>query len=257
MNVSIIGTGNTAHILGRIINEAGHHILEVVGRNSKNVEALSGLLNTVGSSNINNINTATDLIVVAVSDGSIADIVQSLKVVDKLVVHTAASVSINVLKSCSTRFGVIYPVQSLKKEILKLPAIPVLIDGCDNEVRGSLFEFASTWADGVSFANDDERLKLHIGAVIVNNFVNHLFTVTEAYCRKVNVNFAVLYPLIEETIARLNDNAPSSLQTGPAIRNDVETIEKHLSILTTYPEMAELYKFISKDIIKYHSRRKE
>ncbi len=257
MNVSIIGTGNVANILGRKIVGAGHKVLEVVGRDVNRTIQLAELLNSMGISNIQKTSRLVDLYIIAVSDSSIIEIAANLQVNNKLVVHTAASVSKELLKNCSCNYGVIYPVQSLRKEVIHLPVIPVLVDGSSEEVKSNLFKFSSTWADNVSFANDDERLKLHIGAVVVNNFTNHLFTYTEEYCRNERLEFNILYPLIKETIERLKDNDPSSLQTGPAVRHDLETIKKHLSILSKNPAMAKLYKFMSDDIIQYYFSNKD
>ncbi len=257
MHVSIIGTGNVANILGRKIIASGHSVMEVIGRDSESARKLAEILNSVAITNVHKISRLADLYIVAVSDSSIVEIANDLRLIDKLVVHTAASVSKEVLKNCTSNYGVIYPVQSLRKEVVHLPVIPVLVDGSSEEVRSNLYKFSSTWADSVSFANDNERLKLHVGAVFVNNFINHLFTYTEEYCRNERLEFSILYPLINETIVRLKDNNPSSLQTGPAIRHDLETIEKHLSILSKNSAIAKLYKFMSDDIIQYYLNDKE
>ena len=49
---------------------------------------------------------------------------------------------------------------------------------------------------------DDQRLKLHLAAVLCNNFVNHLYALTERYCKMEGLDFQLLLPLIKETAAR-------------------------------------------------------
>ena len=97
-------------------------------------------------------------------------------------------------------------------------------------------------------AGDDTRLKLHVAAVFVNNFTNHLYALAEDYCKKEGIDFKELFPLIEETASRLKTISPSKLQTGPAIRNDEETIQKHLVLLASHPQMKKVYEFLTASI---------
>ena len=55
--------------------------------------------------------------------------VQHFNIHDKLVLHTAGSVSKDVLKNISYNYGVLYPLQSLRKESHEIPEIPFLVDG--------------------------------------------------------------------------------------------------------------------------------
>ena len=91
-------------------------------------------------------------------------------------------------------------------------------------------------------------MKLHVAAVFVNNFTNHLFALAENYCKKEGIHFKELLPLIEETISRLENISPSTSQTGPAARNDEETIQKHLALLESHPQMKKVYEFLSASI---------
>jgi predicted short-subunit dehydrogenase-like oxidoreductase (DUF2520 family) len=91
-------------------------------------------------------------------------------------------------------------------------------------------------------------LKLHVAAVMVNNFTNHLYKLAEDYCKNEGLDFRQLIPLIEETAERLKTISPADAQTGPAIRHDAPTIEKHLIILEKYPHLKEIYKIMTESI---------
>ena len=84
--------------------------------------------------------------------------------------------------------------------------------------------------------------------MFVNNFPNHLYALAENYCKKEGIDFKELLPLIEETVSRLKDISPSNSQTGPAVRNDEETIEKHLSLLHAHPQMKKVYEALTSSI---------
>ncbi len=255
MKVVIIGTGNTATILGKKIQAAGHEILQVVGRSFERTNLLASLLNSNAAYNPRYINLFGDIYIIAVSDSVIPAVALQLKLKNKVVVHTAAAVSKNVLAISSENYGVIYPLQTLVKERSSLPSIPVLVDGNNETTKKELIEFSSDWSDHVATASDDERLKLHVAAVFVSNFSNYLFTIGEQFCKEERLKFSLLYPLIEETVERLKSDSPSANQTGPAVREDYLTIEKHKKILESYPEIGDLYSVLTNSIISFYNKK--
>lgn len=256
MKVVIIGTGNAATVLGKKIQEAGHDILQVIGRNFEKTNLLASHLHTGSAYNIRYINLLADVYIIAVSDAAIASVASQVKLKNKIVVHTSASISKDVLAGCSENFGVVYPLQTLLKEMEATPSIPVLIDGNNEPTKKNLKEFTADWAETVRTADDEERLKLHVAAVFVSNFSNYLFTVAEQYCRKEQLKFNLLYPLIEETIKRLKTQSPSAVQTGPAVREDYVTIEKHNELLKDDPKLSNWYKILTNSIISFHDKNK-
>jgi predicted short-subunit dehydrogenase-like oxidoreductase (DUF2520 family) len=169
---------------------------------------------------------------------------------DKLVVHTAGSITKDVLEKTSTSYGVLYPLQSLRKENKNLLLdIPFLIDGNTEEVIAGLEQFGLTLSTSVERATDEQRLKLHVAAVIVSNFTNHMYALAADYCAHAGVNFKMLQPLIEETALRLREHAPADMQTGPAIRKDITTLDKHLRELSVYPKLRNVYLKLSDSIM--------
>jgi predicted short-subunit dehydrogenase-like oxidoreductase (DUF2520 family) len=249
MKVVIVGSGNVATVLGRKILAAGNEILQVAGRDKERIASLASILNSTETCNVLNISLEADLYVIAVSDSSISGVASQLKLNDKIVVHTAAAVSKEVLAGCSKNYGILYPLQTIRKELERIPPIPVLIDGSNLQTQKSLLSFAAEWAECVAVADDDERLKFHIAAVFANNFTNHLLTISEQFCKEEKLKFSVLYPLIEETITRIREKSPSALQTGPAIRKDINTLKKHEQMLSNQPKVKELYTIITESIM--------
>ena len=122
-----------------------------------------------------------------------------------------------------------------------IPEIPFLIDGNNEAVIKTIYDFAKTLSGDVQVINDEDRLKLHTAAVIVSNFTNHLYAIAEDFCKKEHVSFDLLKPLIMETAARIKDQSPGDVQTGPAVRKDIHTLDKHLRILSQYPKLRTTY----------------
>lgn len=248
MNIVIIGTGNTASVLGKKLKKAGHNILQVFGRKSKEASALAYELGTESTNYWNVVNRNADLYILAVSDIAVEEVFHELQLTNKTVVHTAASVSKEVLKDGSEHYGVLYPLQSLKKNSGYLPEIPVIIDASDEQTLAMLGVLAHSISDRVVEAGDETRVKLHLAAVMVNNFTNHLYALVEKYCKDEGLDFYLLLPLIKETAARLDSLPPSKSQTGPAVRGDKATIEKHLALLEKHPQLKKIYALLSESI---------
>jgi predicted short-subunit dehydrogenase-like oxidoreductase (DUF2520 family) len=222
--------------------------VQVYGRDTSAASKLAYELGTESTNYWNVVNRDADLYILAVSDIAIKEILEELQLPDKTIVHTAASVPKNILKNSARHFGVFYPLQSLKKESGHLPDIPIIIDASDDSTMKELEILAYSISDKVAEAGDKDRMKLHLAAVVVNNFVNHLYALAEAYCNNEGIDFNLLLPLIKETAARLDHISPSISQTGPALRNDRETIEKHLTLLNKYPHLKKIYETFTNSI---------
>lgn len=250
MDIVIIGSGNVAAVLGRKFKAAGHNILQIVSRNASAASKLAYEWDTESTNYISLINKQAAVYIIAVSDDAIADIAFELKLPPKSVLaHTAASVPKEVLQQAAKHYGVFYPLQSLRKEMTDLPDIPIFFDGNDEIAKEKLESLAHSIAkEKVVQAGDDARLKLHIAAVLVSNFTNHLYALAEEYCRKEGLDFKQLLPLIEETSSRIQSISPKDAQTGPAIRHDKETLKKHIELLKDHPRLKNMYLLLTESI---------
>jgi predicted short-subunit dehydrogenase-like oxidoreductase (DUF2520 family) len=241
MNIVIIGSGNVATTLGRLIQKNDHKVVQVTSRNIGHAKLLADELQSSFTDYNGELDKGADMFIIAVSDMAIHECVHHYNIHDKLIVHTAGSVSKDVLKNVSYNYGVLYPLQSLRKEMKLIPEIPFLIDGNNDEVIKAIHAFAKTLSNDVQVINDEDRLKLHTAAVIVSNFTNHLYAIAEDFCKKEHVDFDLLKPLIIETATRIKDQSPGDVQTGPAVRKDIHTLDKHLRILSQYPKLRTTY----------------
>lgn len=249
MDLVLIGSGNVAAVLGRKFISAGHKILQVVSRNAPAASELADEWDTFSTNYFSAINTKAEVYIIAVPDESIPEVTKELNLPGKVVAHTAASVPMEVLSAISTHYGVFYPLQSLRKEMTSLPDIPIFYEGNDELSKKKLGTLAKSIAREHSVeSGNNERLKLHVAAVTVSNFTNHLYALAEEYCHKEGIDFSQLLPLIEETANRLKFVSPGKVQTGPALRHDRETIRKHLALLESHPRLKKIYELFTQSI---------
>jgi predicted short-subunit dehydrogenase-like oxidoreductase (DUF2520 family) len=251
MKVVIIGSGNVATVMGGKIAAAGHSILQVASRRPETAAVLGREWGAEAVTDWAAVRRDADLYIVSITDRAIAELAAKLRLPDRLVVHTAGAVPLRALAGVSPRCGVLYPLQSMRKEIRPFPEFPLLIDACEPQDLLLIEDFARSIARQVQRADDAYRLKCHVAAVLVNNFGNFLFTLAHDYCDREHIDFGLLQPIIGETAARLQHYPPRQVQTGPAIRGDGATMQRHLELLADYPSIKALYELFSAQIAAY------
>jgi predicted short-subunit dehydrogenase-like oxidoreductase (DUF2520 family) len=251
MNISIIGSGNVATVLSKLFVEKGHTIHQIICRNESEGNKLALLVNATYSSIENKPDRNIDLCVVAITDGSLRELNKQihLNFGDIVVAHTAGVCSMFEIENMSTNVGVLYPIQSLRKNMGYIPRIPFLIEASSGPAYTFLENFAKSISDSVTFVEASNRLRLHTAAVIVNNFTNYLYVMGEKFCKDEEVDFNLLKPLIVETAVRIETNAPLDMQTGPAARKDIFTMAKHLELLNAHPKVKTMYTRMSDGIM--------
>ena len=252
MKITIIGTGNVAYHLTKRFKQKNIEIAQIVGRNRVKVAQLCSILNVCATSNFNKINTESDLYIIAVSDSAITEVAQliSEKIDNQLVVHTSGSMPSTILQPFFKNFGSLYPLQTFSfNSQPDFDKIPIFINSPQQDIA-FLKQIALQLSPNVYEFSDEKRVALHISAVFVNNFTNHLYTIGEDILKKEGLPFDVLKPLIQETVNKIQSNSPQIMQTGPAQRGDTVTIEKHLNYIKTHtPQYLGLYELLSESII--------
>lgn len=252
MNVVLIGSGNVAWNIGRLVKLSGHDVVQVIARNAKTGTELAYALDTESANYWSILKKDADVYIICVNDDALPEAVMELtemKVKKGLVLHTSGTVPVEALRGTSSKYGVLYPLQSLRYGAKDLPEIPFLVEGKDEATAAIVKSFAYTLTDNIQAVTTEQRQKMHIAAVLVNNFANYLFIQAEEWCIKNKLEFKQLIPLIRETGLRMDAGNPKGLQTGPAIRNDVTTIDLHRKLLADDPELLGMYDRFTKGIM--------
>jgi predicted short-subunit dehydrogenase-like oxidoreductase (DUF2520 family) len=249
IKVSIIGSGNVAQHLIKAFSESrsfGAEI-ELIQVFSRQKESLAHLLDSDKITNDLNDLAEADLYIIAVSDDAIAEVSSQLPFKNHLVVHTSGSVALNDLND-NNRKGVFYPLQTFSKnKAVNFRTIPICLES-ENATDFQLLEkVAQSISEKVFVINSEQRKALHVAAVFVNNFVNHLYQIGNEICNNNQIPFDILKPLIQETAEKVMTLSPIEAQTGPAKRNDNDTIQTHLSFLSD-ENQKNIYKTLTQSI---------
>jgi len=245
IRIAIIGSGNVAQHL--ILAFAKSKKVEVIQVFSRQKEIIFPLLDSNKiTDNLNGLVEA-DIYIIAVSDDAIASVSSKLPFENRFVVHTSGSVSIDSLDK-KNRNGIFYPLQTFtKNKTVDFSQIPICLE-IENDSDFELLEnFAKSISNAVFKINSKQRKALHVSAVFVNNFVNEMYRIGNEICEENKVSFEILKPLILETVNKVMTLSPNEAQTGPAKRNDTQTIEAHLNFLSN-ENHATIYKILTQSI---------
>lgn len=255
--ISFIGSGNVATHLAKSFSKSGITIRQIYSQTCDNSEILAWQSNAIYTCDLEELDMNVDLFIFAVKDDIIKDLAKYILQKNPLakVVHTSGSVGLDVFGN-AVNTGILYPLQSFSKtKKIDISAVPFLITSHNEVFKKELIVFAKLLSDKVYEYTDDQRKHLHIAAVFVNNFSNHLFAIAQDYCEKHQIDYQLLMPLIHETITKINTILPKQAQTGPAVRNDNEIINKHLVQLKNEDEhLFQIYRLLTDSILKMYAK---
>lgn len=246
ISIVIIGSGNIAqHLIAAFLQSDEIELTQVFARQNGSVLHLISSDKIV--SEYDEIKEA-DIYIIAVSDNAIATVSSKLAFRDRLVVHTSGSMPMEILDSKNHR-GVFYPLQTFtKNKAVNFKEIPICLESELADDYSKMEKLAKSISNSVQSISSEQRKALHVAAVFVCNFVNHLYKIGNAICVENHLSFDILKPLIAETAQKIIQLSPENAQTGPAKRNDTQTINTHLNFLLD-ENQKEIYKLLTKSII--------
>ena len=256
-NISFAGAGRVAEALCRELFHAGFTIDLIVSETEVRGKSLADSCKAGWSSHLQ-FPLSTKVIIVAVPDHRLKSVLNTLKFSPgTLVAHTAGSFGLDVFPEHIKQKGIFYPLQTFSgNRKLNFVDLPFLLESSDDESGNILKNLAESIKGKVHFVDIEQRRMLHLAAVFVCNFTNHLLTVGKEVTLKAGFPFEILFPLIKETISKALDSGPENSQTGPAVRHDQNTIEKHLELLSFSPELQRIYNEMTLSIIEYYNKSK-
>lgn len=241
MKINIIGKGNVASHL-------------------KNAFSASHDVKLVNSRSLDELDYDADFYILSVSDDAISQVAQALGnelkkcpfcAENYIVAHTSGCTPIDVLSSNFKHCGVLYPLQTFTAgHTLDYAAVPVFIEGSDVTTVQSLGELSLNVFRNVRILDSNQRKILHLSATFASNFSNHIFNLADKKLQEIGLDFSIMIPLISATLDKLKRMSPVEAQTGPAVRNDHNTISSHRALLSNDPDMLKIYDLLTESIMK-------
>ena len=248
--VVVIGAGNVATHLSSAIQKTSASIIQIYSRSEESAYALASRLGTDRTTQIREITPEADLYLFAVRDDALPEIIPHIPANNGLWVHTAGSVPMDIFKGYTEHYGVLYPLQTFsRKREMDLRTVPFFVETCTPDDEKLLVEFVGRLSNHIHILSSEKRKYVHLAAVFACNFSNHMYAMAYKLLEEQNIPPDVLFPLIYETAAKIHTLTPLKAQTGPAVRNDLNVLHRHIELLTD-PAMKEMYQLISQNIYK-------
>jgi len=248
-SVAFVGSGKVATGFANLFHEARFIITGIYSRNKETGRALAVKIEAPFFDSPEDLKA--DLIFVAVADQHVIEVLNSFSA-KQLVVYSAGSISLEAIENKKTR-AVFYPLQSFTEgRNLKAEAIPILLEANTKSLQKKLEAICTEIGFEFQHCDSEKRKKIHLSAVFLNNFVNHLVYISQEEAIKNKLDWSLFQPLLNETFEKLKIVSPFEAQTGPAKRNDRLIIENQLSLLEGRNK--EIYKLLSQSIIETYSK---
>lgn len=244
-SITIIGAGNVGQHLAKRLHACGHPLRQIFSRTPAKAQRIAEAVGARGISRLEDLEPDADLYILAITDDATALVTQQIDFLNthqKIVVHTSGSVSSDVFKGYFEHYGIFYPLQTFSAEkVVDFEQLPFCIYGNSPQVQEDLMSLAQSICPHVYAVDDAQRGVLHVAAVLVNNFTNRLYAMAHHICTDHQLPFELLLPLIRETVNKASHTPPDEVQTGPAMRGDLQTIARHQEFLQQYPDYLTLY----------------
>lgn len=250
MKIVFIGAGNLATRLSLAMQRVGMQIGQVYSHTEASARQLATRLGCPWTNDLSALQEDGDLYVFSLKDTVLSDVISKVKPNNGMWVHTAGSMPMSVFEGYAQRFGVLYPLQTFSKgRNVNFDVIPIFLEANTDKNADYLKNIASALSENVRFMSSEKRRSLHLAAVFVCNFTNHIYTLSYKLLENESIPADVLLPLIDETVSKIHSMPPAAAQTGPAIRYDENVINKHLAMLDD-PDMQAIYRLLSQSIHK-------
>ena len=199
LSLSFIGSGNIAWHLATGWKPFTP-ISCIYSRNLKTSSELAKATNAKATVEWENILNA-DVVIIAVQDNEILPIAKKIrkkktKSDNPVLIHTSGYIPSEVLmESGLESYGVLYPLQSMKKEkSIRLDQVPFFITASDDRAEKAIFHLARLLSPMVHTLTDEQRQVLHLAAVMVNNFTHHIMVKAQEYVKNNKLDPAWLLP---------------------------------------------------------------
>ncbi len=235
MKVAVIGAGNVGTQFSRILG-----------------------VEPVSSRTLKGLPDDADLYIISVSDSAVREVAEKLPQVNGIVVHTTGSVPMEVLSIVKCKgYGVMYPFQTISRHRPLSPErIPLLLEASDEPTLKAIKNIAENAGfTDIAFADSEKRRRVHLTGTFACNFTNAMIAISQKILSDCAIDQNIIRPLVEETVEKLRALPAIEAQTGPAVRNDLSTMDKHLELLKSLDmnKEAEVYKIVSDYIISSHN----
>ncbi len=258
-SVVICGSGNVAFHLVRAFSSTGIIIKQIYGRNTSSGNELADIAKCCFTNNLLNLETDADAYVFAMNDSANTELAKHIKTKDDAIfLHTAGSLSMDIFQNKTKNYGVFYPFQTFTREIeTDFSKVPICIEASNSETLDSIISLTENLSCKHYILNEEQRKILHISGVFASNFMNHCVFLGENILHSEGIPKEIIRPLLEQSFYKIINHSAYKSQTGPALRDDKISMEKHLNYLQNDENLSDIYRLLSASIFNTYDKNEK
>ncbi|MGH2748773.1 MAG: Rossmann-like and DUF2520 domain-containing protein [Actinomycetota bacterium] len=239
---ALVGAGRVGTAVATLLQRKGHEVVGITSRTRRSAEAAGVRLDASVFDSVASIPNA-DLYLIGAPDNAIPSIARALAASahpGALVCHFAGSLGTGPLRDVAAAGGrtcALHPVQACPDVDTAIVRIPGSAWGvtCAPDVEDEVFRLIRRDLAGAPvLVREEDRVLWHAAAVVTSNGIAALLSMGESILTAIAVDAPerVLGPLAAGTVAnaRAGGGGGTTL-TGPIVRGEVSTVERHLAAL--------------------------
>lgn len=275
MKIGFIGAGRVGFTLGKYFSEGGLDVSGYFSQHPDSAKEAAVFTNTKQYQMIHELVFDSDVLFLTVPDGSIASVYDVIKqecvkhnflIEGKIICHCSGALSseeafpdIALLGAFGYSIHPLFAVSDKLNAYREMTDVFFAIEGMDAYME-TLLQLLSSLGNPVQIISAAAKAKYHAAAAIASNQVVALASqsiklLEECGFSSDSANSA-LKPILLGNMQHIVSSGILSSLTGPAERNDIHTVEKHLLAFES-EEDKKLYCLLTKKIIRLAKQKHE
>ncbi len=270
--ISIIGAGRLGTSLGAALSKKGYRIKSLSCKTARSAEESRTIIGQ-GKASADNIQTAKsgDILFLCLPDEEILKVGKELNNANinwsgRFIFHCSGLLSSEVLEPFSAKgasTASIHPIQSIDHQKSPPEQFENIYFGLEGEIEALKMsqEIIQRLGGRSLIIKAKDKAVYHAACSIASNFLVVLLDMASSLLTRIDLPedqaFQVLCPLVKGTLHNVKKfNIRSSL-TGPVIRGDRESVEKHLEALRKFPPYDQTYTSLASLALEIARREKK
>lgn len=259
-DIAIVGAGNLARTLAPALREAGYRIREVVSRSSPaSRKRARTIARRVGARAVvlDSFDLHAGVVWICVPDREVQPCARSLALLrgdwhGKVVLHTSGSLTseeLEPLARLGAQVAAVHPLMTfVRSSQPSFEGVGFAVEGDRAAVRVAR-EMVARLGGETFRITKKQKAAYHTWATLASPMMTALLAVAEQAANLAGVSSRQarrrMMPILRETLENYSQFGPAAGFSGPIVRGDAATVEKHLRTLHSSPAAAAVYRALA------------
>ena len=263
--IAIVGAGRLSSALAVSLREAGYKIDTIIFRRAGSSQARARRLAAEVGARARSIRSpilSSRVVWFCVPDQQISHCAETLARVadwgDKIAVHSSGALSsseLDAVKKKGAAVASVHPLMTFVKKVRpSLDGVPFALEGDRVATRVARRMVLDMGGEPFSIAKED-KAAYHAWGGFTSPLLVAILVIAEQVAMKAGIRRELarrrMRPIVGQTLANYFETGPADAFSGPIIRGDVATVEKHLSVLEQLPEAKQVYLALANAALKH------